>query len=98
MMNTYDTKQGYATFGYTDGKVHYLTWTVTVGEPEHKKSLRTRQKRDHGHIHYLSLDLDGETEVLFNNGGWTSRPPMLSCFGKSRLVKIYTNMLIDMYN
>lgn len=97
MMNTKETKQGYATFGYTDGKTHYLTWTVKLGEPT-TKSMRKRHKGHHrGSIHYLSLDVDGETEVLFDNG-WEKRPPMLGCFGISNVVKTYTQLLADLYN
>ena len=93
MMNTEESKQGYATFGYTDGKTHYLTWTVILGEPEYKKSMRLRRKREHGRIHFLSLDVDGETEVLFKDGGWISRPPLLN-----RMIRTYTHMLMDIYN
>ena len=93
MMNTKDSKQGYASFGYTDGKTHFVTWTVILGDPEPRKSMRHKRKRDYGHIHFLSIDVDGETEVLFEDGGWTSRPPMLN-----RMIRTYTNMLIEMYN
>lgn len=93
MMNTKESKQGYASFGYTDGRTHFVNWTVTLGEPDRKLSMRHKRKRDHGRIHFLSIDVDGETEVLFKNGGWVSRPPLLN-----RMIKTYTNMLIEMYN
>ena len=92
------THDGYCNFGGTDGKTHFVTWTVvTADDPGIKLKDRRKYMLDGGKICYLELSVDGETKAAFDNGTWVKRPVLVMFSVEDRIASRFMDMLTNLY-